>query len=280
MLTVVETISLAGDRREQNDDTCGVGVRAAWVIDGATDLHDEPASGAASDAAWIAQGLNRFLTSGVRDHSEAALRATLAAASRALKQAFPLPAGAPGWISPLCSMLFVAETADGIAGIDLGDSRCFARDAASAHEAGGPVGAADRESAFAAKIAQSSPTQSAALYRAPEAISVLRELRAKQNETPEAAVFTLDPRCAEHARFWTIPLARPAHILIATDGFSALVDRYGAYDAGGLVEAALERGLQELGRELRAIEADDSGGAKHPRWKRCDDATAILLRLT
>jgi hypothetical protein len=35
-----------------------------------------------------------------------------------------------------------------------------------------------------------------------------------------------------------------------------------------------------LGEELRAIEAGDSGGDKFPRFKKSDDATALLLRLT
>jgi hypothetical protein len=64
-----------------------------------------------------------------------------------------------------------------------------------------------------------------------------------------------------------------------TDGFSALVDRYHAYDAASLVRAAIDKGLHELGRELRAIETADSGGAKHPRFKDSDDATAVLMRL-
>jgi hypothetical protein len=65
-----------------------------------------------------------------------------------------------------------------------------------------------------------------------------------------------------------------------TDGFAVLADQYGAYDQAGLVRAVTERGLQELGRELRAIEAADAGGAKHPRFKASDDATALLLRLS
>ena len=54
MLTFIEAISLAGDRAKQNDDACGFARDRAWVIDGATDLHDAPLTGAASDAGWIA----------------------------------------------------------------------------------------------------------------------------------------------------------------------------------------------------------------------------------
>ena len=92
--------------------------------------------------------------------------------------------------------------------------------------------------------------------------------------------FGLDPACADHARTWSLELRRPAHLLLMTDGFAALTDRYDAYGAGDLVQAALTRGLQELGRELRQIEVADAGGAKHPRFKASDDATALLMRLS
>jgi hypothetical protein len=93
-------------------------------------------------------------------------------------------------------------------------------------------------------------------------------------------VFGIDPHCAEHLRIRRISLDRPTHLLLATDGFSALVDVYGAYDPEALMIRALERGLAPLVAELRSIEAADADGARHPRWKRSDDATAVLLRLS
>ena len=78
----------------------------------------------------------------------------------------------------------------------------------------------------------------------------------------------------------TLRLKRPAHVLLMTDGFAALTDRYGAFDAGGLVQASLDKGLQELGRELRIIENHDAHSDLHPRFKKSDDASALLLRLT
>ncbi len=112
-------------------------------------------------------------------------------------------------------------------------------------------------------------------------IDMLRRMRAGLNGGgANGWTFSLDPACADHARVWAFTLTRPAHVLLMTDGFSALADRYGAYDAPGLVRAALDKGLQELGRELRAIENADAGGATHPRFKKSDDATAVLVRLT
>lgn len=276
MLTFIEAISLAGDRAKQNDDAWGVRGARAWVIDGATDLHDAPLSGAAADAAWIAHAANAAF-----HHGDGALRALIAGASAATRDAFAALVGDRAyepWQAPIATVLLLEETQTGVSGLDLGDSRVFALDAAgAAHARGGSARGVQDESAFAA---QQTDKDKPLLQRA-ATMAALRAQRASMNRTDgQVWTFGLDPACADHARAWAIPLARPAHLLLCTDGFSALVDRYGAYDGAGLVRAALEKGLHELGRELRAIEQGDAAGAKHPRVKQSDDATALLVRLT
>jgi hypothetical protein len=161
--------------------------------------------------------------------------------------------------------------------VELGDCRCFMLSADGVlHVVGGPEDAADAETQLAAQ--QTDPEKP--LLRREATIARLRELRGALNLEGAHWTFCLDPNCAEHARAHRFELNRPAHILLMTDGFSALTDRYRAYDAAGLVRAAVDKGLQELGRELRAIETADAGGAKHPRFKASDDATALLMRLT
>lgn len=50
-------------------------------------------------------------------------------------------------------------------------------------------------------------------------------------------------------------------------------------DAAELIDAALSSGLEPLARELRRIETEvDPDGARFPRFKQSDDATALLLR--
>jgi len=44
--------------------------------------------------------------------------------------------------------------------------------------------------------------------------------------------------------------------------------------------AAMDKGLAVLGEELRAIEAGDAGGDRFPRFKKSDDATALLIEVT
>jgi hypothetical protein len=286
VLTLLDSVSLAGDRTKQNDDALGAAGAAAWVIDGATDLHDQPIMPAPSDAAWIAQRLNQDLMrfaeeEGWETPGLATLRYWFRTSSQNAAVAFDERSdeAVESWKSPIASVLLVVETADGLSGLDLGDCRLFALDATGrAHEGGGPPGAADRETQFAAAAKSLAAGAGGALYRAAPVLEKLRESRARQNTDPDAAIFGLNPQCAEAARAWSVTLMRPAHVVLATDGFAALADRYESYDAAGLVRAALDKGLHELCRELRAIETADASGEAHPRWKRSDDASALLLR--
>jgi serine/threonine protein phosphatase PrpC len=278
MLTFVEAISLAGDRKKQNDDACGWLGDRGWVIDGATDLHGTPLTGWASDASWMAHYANHQLSGFEGMNLQLAIFEISTAASFAFANVVQGQVN-ERWQSPTASVLIVEETKTGLSGLDLGDCRCFALDAdAAAHVAGSKTNSSDDESERARDASQRSGAT--ALLRDPDTLTTLRAVRARHNTPDGYWVFGLQPECADHARAWSLTLSRPAHLLLCTDGFSALVDRYQAYDAAGLVRAALDKGLQELGRELRAIETADAGGAKHPRFKPSDDATAVLLRLT
>lgn len=276
MLTFVEAISLAGDRNKQNDDALGLAQGRAWVIDGATDLDPTPLTPSASDAAWIAH----FANAELHRRADAPLRDVIADTARAARDAFAALTGGPPpakWRSPIASLLMAEEDADGVHGLDLGDCRAFALDVAGAAFAvGGPPDAVDSETQAAAQQTDSDKP----LLQREATLVRLKQAREIVNQLGSQWTFGLDPACADHARAWRFMLARPAHILLMTDGFAALTDRYSAHDAAGLVRASLSVGLQDLGRELRAIEAADAAGARHPRFKRSDDATALLLRLS
>jgi hypothetical protein len=277
VLTVLDVASVAGDRAKQNDDAVGAAGPWAWVIDGATDLYDPPHMPAASDAAWIAHGLNGFLHAMAANHEDGAT--LLAAGAQALMAQFrprgDLPAG---WGRPAASVALVRETPDGCVLWDLGDCRLFAVDGTGAvFSAGGPQEAAARETEKVRALVGENAAKP--LDRA-DVIDALRASHATRNTPGGWWVFGPDPACAAYARRHVLSLARPAHLLLATDGFSALADRYEVFDAASLVEAGRDQGLAGLVQTLRGIEDADAAGSRHPRFKKSDDATALLLRLS
>src|SRR6185436_9624080 len=151
MLTFIEVISLAGDRTKQNDDACGFAGDRAWVIDGATDLHDAPMTGAKSDASWIAHFANAYFHGADGGDLTMALRNASAAAAETFRY-ITQGRAIERWQSPIASLVMI-EARDGlVAGADLGDCRVFALDAdGSAHFVGGPGDAGDHESKLAAQ---------------------------------------------------------------------------------------------------------------------------------
>jgi hypothetical protein len=227
VLTYIEAISLAGDRAKQNDDALGFQRNAAWVIDGATDYTDKPVTKTASDASWIAQAVSTSLYSWTYGDLREAVRSASETAANAFSY---LTRGQDieRWQLPVCSLLMLTENARGvIEGIDLGDCRVFALDAdGTVHAAGGKTGGVDDEVKFAA----AAPDAGKPLLQRTAAIARMRELRAAMNHEGAEWTFGLQPACADHARTWTLALKPPAHMLLMTDGFSALADRYRIYE--------------------------------------------------
>ncbi|HEX4117580.1 MAG TPA: hypothetical protein VHX99_02165 [Rhizomicrobium sp.] len=134
------------------------------------------------------------------------------------------------------------------------------------------------EAARARLIAREKKLSSALGVRRPEIEPLLRAARNRIN-SGRNWLFTPDARAAAHVAHRTLSLQKDALLLLASDGFLALVSDYGAYDAAGLMAAARGKGLAALGEELRAIEQGDAGGEKFSRFKKSDDATAVLLQI-
>jgi len=113
----------------------------------------------------------------------------------------------------------------------------------------------------------------------PEFLTALRAARNTVNTDKGGWLFGPNKAAAEHARHAHIAAPPGTLILLASDGFLALASDYRLYDAASLMAAAQAKGLDSLGKELRALEDSDPEGRKFPRFKKSDDATALLLRL-
>ena len=305
---LLDQLSLPGDPAKANEDFLAQAPRAALVIDGATPLGDSLMPGP-SDAAWIAQfGARRLMAHLEEDKSpRKALHDALADAERsfvALRRHPPEEI----WQTPCASMMlaFCAPSALRIASAVTGTSPASALTRAQGRGAGETVEieflwfgdcaalvkqgnaavtvvgetfdkrAAEAERARA--IAKEKNLSPASGLSRPEFIGALRASRNRIN-SGNYWLFSPDARAAAHVSRRTIKAAPGAIVLLATDGFLALASDYGVYSADGLIEAALPKGLAVMGEELRTIEAGDVGGDKFPRFKKSDDATALLLRL-
>jgi hypothetical protein len=273
-LELLESLSLAGGAL--NEDAFGHDGAAAIVLDGATPLGDAVMPGK-SDAAWIAQFGARRVLAHIRDGEgpRHALRGALADTEKSFN-ALRLRDPEDVWQTPAASMMLAAQTGEGVEFLWYGDC------AALVAQGDGPVTVVgesfdrksrESESARAAAIASNKPATAREHH--------MDGLRARRNRINSGSywLFTPSEKAASHAARRVLKLKSGAVILLASDGFLALASDYGAYGADSLMQAAMDRGLDVLGEELRAIEEADADGVKFPRFKKSDDATALLLRM-
>jgi len=282
VLTVIDAVSVAGDRAKQNDDALGWSAGSVWVIDGATDLHDAPRSGAASDAAWFAHQLNADLTAiSLREPDPAlALKQAVEQTAKAWQMARLRPLEGR-WDIPTAAIVMASETPNGLQVQDLGDCRMFVRHPDGRAESfGGTSWTKDDETALAERFTSAAHVGQG--HKSPEGQAYLRQARESHNQVDTYAILSVEPElCVARIRHFGLRIDRPCNLLLATDGFAALVDVYKLFTPQTLMEAALKQGLAALTVQLRQFETEgDPLGQKFARWKRSDDATAVLLRLS
>ena len=277
MLRLLDSLSLPGDAAKPNEDAFAQGDAAALVMDGATMLGD-PLMPGPSDAAWIATFGARRLMAHLQDmEPKKALRAAMADAEKSFN-ALRLGDLQEAWQTPCASVMLAAERDKGLEFLWLGDCGAIIAQDSGVAVVGETISKRGEESARARKIALEKNVSSAAPGVRAQFMAHLRAARGRVN-SGDYWLFTPDKRAAAHAQRKRVKAGPGTLLLLASDGFLALAANYGAYDAAGLIAAAKGKGLAAMGEELRAIENDDAGGDRFARFKKSDDATALLLEI-
>jgi hypothetical protein len=277
---LLDSLSLPGDTAKPNEDAFGHDAAAAVVLDGATPLGDGLMPGP-SDAAWIAQFGVRRLLAHLRD-GEGARKAVRGALADAQKSFEALRRHAPEemWQTPCASMMLAVAGEGGVEFLSFGDCAALVQpEGGAAMVVGETFDKRAAEAKRAQAIAKEKNLSPASGLSRPEFLGALRATRNRVN-SGSYWLFSPDAKAASHAARRIVKVASGTRLLLASDGFLSLASDYGAYGADSLMQAAVEKGLETLGEELRAIEADDAVGDKFPRFKKSDDATALLLRVT
>ena len=268
-LDLLQSISLAGRKAVPNDDRVGCGHRHAWVIDGATDLGEPGLLGRRGGAAWLAgEAHAAFHTaSGTIETLCDDVFKTVASSFARDRTREPIAA----WEQPRAAFAVVALEEDRLACAHVGDCTVLHSGADGVAFVTPPH---DREAEREA---------AAALGAGIGAHNVKSDIVLADRRAARSGLTTFLGIDAVQAMavtaFCRIPVSRGDELLLMSDGFAALVDAYRAYDAAGLFAAVESRGLARLADELRQIEMEDAACLRFPRFKRCDDATAIWVRI-
>ena len=277
---IIETLSLSGYPNKPNEDSFAAEPVATVVLDGATPVSD-PILPGKSDGAWLSQFGGRRLLSHIKngDNPRGALRHALADAERSFNGLARRKA-LFRYEFPFASMIFVVPSQGGFDALWFGDCSLLMRSPEGDVEAiGSAFEKRGQESSAAARYMEATGLPPVGALDRPEALPMFRESREKVNSPGNTWLFGVEPKASEHVSHAKIPAVTGTELILCSDGFLALISDYGCYDSGALFSAARETGLASLGQQLRSIEDEDAEGRKFPRFKKSDDATAVLLKL-
>lgn len=115
---------------------------------------------------------------------------------------------------------------------------------------------------------------------AADMLSHVRKLAAYRNRPGGFWVASTTPEAAEQALTGSTPLEELRAVALLSDGASRLADRFGLMTWPDLLAVLDKSGPGELIARTREAEADDPDGARWPRGKASDDASAVYWALT
>jgi hypothetical protein len=283
-LEVVDSLSDPAKPGGENEDRIGWNATAAFVIDGATGLGPPVVAPPASDAAWIAEwARERFVAELAPDRSLRAVVRQLCSAARDCFFAAADPE-IERYRHPGASFQALRLTDTGLEIAGLGDCTLFLRDGAGAltRHSGLRAGrAGEQSSARMALNRMGGLNAEGEGFRDAETLAALRTSRARHNTEGGVWTLGLHPDAGDHVRIEMPAVRLPAVGLLCSDGFADIVDNYALHSAAALLDRAERSGLGPLLAEIRRIERDiDPKGLQYPRYKRSDDASAILVKLS
>jgi serine/threonine protein phosphatase PrpC len=282
MLRILDTISDPGHPEKPNEDAFGHSEALAWVIDGATGVADSELLDAPTDAHWLAQTASRlFADHGARHGADlhGLTRAAIeeiarrfdAGRSRAPNGRYELPSAAMTLVHSDGATLRCANFAD-CRLILVGDDGETA--ISGDHHTDREAASRKRTAELVSAVVPGADTRSSA-----DVMRYLRAARNRQNTESGYWILGLDPRAVEFMRSWEVALTRPVTGLLMTDGFASLAYDYDRLAPAGLVVEARENGLSSVVEKISKIEREEDPHMRiYPRFKRSDDATAVLFR--
>lgn len=278
-ITVIEGLSLGGSVERVNEDAFGAAGSIAFVLDGVTSLCETPLMPGKSDAAWASHtARDLLLAHGATRGGD--LRGLVTSVAEGITAKFEAERARPPrerYELPWTTLSLIGLEAGRLNLAYVGDSRVLVEtDDDEVHN----FGTNPSRSAFETRLAQKMIAARRGQGLSPQA--VLPELRAARNTVNTNTGYWLlgaDAAVGAKATVTSLALSGPATVLLATDGFYALVEDYQRYGDRELIATAQTIGLSALMRELRHIEDEDPNGERFPRMKKSDDATALLVRV-
>lgn len=272
----LEAISLAGS--DINEDLYGYDAQAFWVMDGATALVTPYTGDAAAEVCWLINKVDGIIRSGIKERN-AALPEIMRMAALAVRRELAGNENRQPWEFPSCSIALVRVNNDFLEYFLLGDVTLAFKSGEELRVISDDAIRKLDAKAIKEKLRfQAEGLTSAAARQA--ILPILRRHRSLMNTPGGYWIFNGSPEAIKNALTGTIKLGNSSEFILATDGFSRLVDTFHIYPTWGFLFQDMKKSsLTELAGRLRQLEQDDLECLQYSRFSPHDDATALYVEL-
>lgn len=249
-------------------------ITAAWALDGVTGINDKGLGLMGSDAQWFVARIDHHLRSLLPGATDVR-RAMSDLIDRLIADlgGHELPAK---YDPPAACIAAVCRIDGRWQAVRLGDCRFLAQDRNGFRRI---VDFANDDfdhwvTAEAMRLRATGMTDLKEIARAMRQVQF--DNRRRRNRPGGYGVIEADRACLAFAEY--MELDDPSSVLLTSDGFFRLVDYYGQISEADLLARSGSDGeIARLYETLRELEDGDPAGARYPRFKPKDDASAIAL---
>jgi len=269
--------------KSHNEDRCGVSEYGAWVIDGALPLSHAHHTDAYSDVVWMVTWWNQYLKDHLDDKTRT-LRSIMRSGVDEINQAFGRFYD-PRQLSKLdcasASIAIVRVNGDRLENMVLGDVEINI-----GCQNGQVLTLVDETMSTmddqVINMIFNNPNRQKQIafngYTNAE-LKVLQDNRMTMNAPGGYTVLEHDPRAIENAIYKEYPLTDLKSVLIMSDGYSAVYNKYNLMSQKDLMETCINEGLEGPLNRIRQAEREDLDFKVFKRLRQHDDATALVFQV-
>ncbi|GAA0864278.1 hypothetical protein [Paraclostridium tenue] len=276
-IKICDTLCYKGSAK-YNEDIVGVNPFGAWVLDGATGLNNKNLVSDKSDANWYVNWWNKYLHQNI--HKEITLKEIMADGIKLISDEYY------GIVNkdkiekldtPSSSISIIKFYKDKIEYFLLGDCALHLKQKDKVKII------KDRTLCYLDKLVydemESLPNLSKLSYEEIKSrvMKTIIANRLKKNTKDGYWILDFDKEAIDNSINGFIYIKDNIKLMLTSDGFSCISDRYNEIEEQELLNNVEESGIGNIYNKLRKIEEDDYLTTKFPRFKINDDSSCIYL---
>ena len=277
----MKTYQITDTKKVCNEDSFGTTGNSIWVMDGASPLNKTNLTDEINDVVWIVKWWTRYLNENI-SNLEKDIFEILECGIEKLNSEFSVFADIDG-----LSKLDRASAGIAIARINGEKLECFVLGDVEINirkKSGGIELLTDKsvevlDNSVIELMLKNEKRESELEFSGftNEELQLLRMNRMKMNTKEGYYILEHNTKAVCNGIYREYRIHEIKDILMMTDGYSAIYNKYRHFDIETLMDECREKGLGNVLSTLRKIEKEDCGMKKHGRLKRHDDATAVLM---